>query len=150
MIMFLCLCNVQSFDHHCPWVNNCVGRRNYRYFFQFLVSLTAHMFSIFALCVVYVWDNKDDLRTANNIVSYPSSNVLTYQLLLTVSFSRSSCCYCVLQRSHCSDRIVSITGQNKLVLFACIITTGFRLVTVSRYFAYCQRFWGTFLKMTRR
>jgi hypothetical protein len=37
---------VERFDHHCPWINNCVGINNHHYFMGFLLSVIVLLISV--------------------------------------------------------------------------------------------------------
>jgi palmitoyltransferase len=45
----ICARCILNQDHHCPWINNCVGHLNHRYFFQFCFFLTLGSFYVATL-----------------------------------------------------------------------------------------------------
>lgn len=56
---------VVRFDHHCPWLGACVGRRNYRYFYTFLTCLTTLMAFQLGYCIKYILLETDRLTSGN-------------------------------------------------------------------------------------
>ena len=60
-------CNncVERLDHHCPWIGNCAGKRNYIYFYIFLVFLNILTILMIFFCVLHIISKVNDFSNMN-------------------------------------------------------------------------------------
>lgn len=76
------ICNkcVERFDHHCPWINNCVGINNHGYFMGFLLSMLILLVTTF-FSLVFNFDALNNIDQANR-----SNKNFFYDFILPETF----------------------------------------------------------------
>ena len=91
------ICNqcVERFDHHCPWINNCVGIQNHNAFMMFLsciwIKIVFHSYFDSASLYRFIVDQGDFECTGEQCVNYCIMNLCTIKSVHIIS-----CVICIV------------------------------------------------------
>ena len=80
---------IERFDHHCPWINNCVGLKNHKTFYMYILSqtlvvVTAFVQTVYALSLFVTGHAEKDCFMSNLINNTGLENSSAFNISLMV------------------------------------------------------------------
>ncbi|CAI2368036.1 unnamed protein product [Moneuplotes crassus] len=76
---------VKDFDHHCIWLNNCIGHNNYRYFFSCLMLYTVLSYAFIIVSILCVINpHKNSLFSFEEVVIIWVSTLIFIKVIFCI------------------------------------------------------------------
>lgn len=108
---------VKEFDHHCPFVGNCIGERNYGAFTAFLICVFALLISVLASVMV----SGSEVEAGNTFNALLIMIVAGYSLLMAVLIGGFSMFHCFLVvTGQTTKQKMKGTGTGKARTLSCL------------------------------
>ncbi|XKL62210.1 hypothetical protein PGB90_002043 [Kerria lacca] len=132
------ICNVciLQMDHHCPWLNNCVGHFNRRYFLMFMVYIEISVLFLitFGIEIAYVelWLNYNATDDDTELYGYPVEvNIFLPQEKWIMKPTTSEASGVISEEKYKSLR-------RKAILFAALICLGVAIAIGTLLHRHCK------------
>jgi len=102
----ICRTCVLKMDHHCPWVNNCVGFRNYKFFCLFLMYVTVVALWFVAAAIPYIW-------ASHFRISSPTDLQLLVLFIVCLTFGLALTCFASAHFNYALKNLTTLESFSK-------------------------------------
>ena len=107
---YLCHKCIDGFDHHCLYLNTCVGKRNYRYFFA-LISIVLALLLVQIFAAIWLIAHYNAAITQNTADESALNGVIAWTVLLAVLTVIPIVAFCLLLSLYGFHCYILFTGQ---------------------------------------